>query len=159
MCDPISIGMAGLSAISKASAINAQNQAHVANAANALEANNNEIEQSTEQYIEQQRSLIQGGFDAILEGRDAESIAYTSAIENGVQGNSLKAILRDQAQTAGRNAVRNSQEMGSLRRQTGANFDHITAKTKGRISSVSSTKWTLGDTASVLAPIVRSQMD
>lgn len=159
MCDPVTAGLAGLQAIGAVSDINNQNDAAVANAQNAKRAANEESASTTEQYIEQQRSLIQGGFDAVLEGREAESMAYASAIENGVQGASVKAALRNQKQKTGRSQSRTSQEMQSLRTQTGTNLRHIGEKTKGRIASVPTTSFGLGDAAQVLTPIVRSQME
>lgn len=159
MCDPATIGMAALSGIQSASAIGEQNSASATNRVNANNAMNDEIEQSGKQYIEQQRSLIQGGFDAVLQGRADEATAYTSAIENGVQGASVKALMRSQKQITDRNKGRTLQEMSSLSDQQGANFKHIAAKAQGRINSVPTTKWTIGDTAKVLAPIVKSQME
>lgn len=159
MCEPTTIAMASLSAIQSGAAISSQNEASAANRANSLTSMNDEIEQSDLSYIEQNRSLLQGGFDAILEGRANESIAYTSAIENGVQGASVKALLRDGKQKTGRSAVRTQQEIQSLGNQQGANLNHINAKAKGRINSVSPTSWTIGDTAKVLSPIVRAEME
>lgn len=159
MCDPATLGLAAISGIQSMSSISSQNKASAANTANALEANNNETEQTTAQYIEQQRSLLQGGFDAILKGRANESTAYTSAIQSGVQGASIKALLRDQKQKTARSAVRTGQEMTSLQNRTGASYEHIAAKTQGRINSVAPTGFTIGDAAGILAPIVKSQMD
>ena len=153
------VASAGLSAASSISAINAQNRAHVANRANAMQAQNNEINDQGRQFVEQNRSLIQGGFDAILQGRAAEAEAYTSAIQNGVSGSSVRAMLRDRRQKVARNATRTQQERTSLEQQTGANFKHIGAKTQGRINSVSKTSWSLGDTAKALQPIARAQME
>ena len=159
MCEPTTIAMASLSAIQSASAISDQNKASAANRVNANDAMNDEIEQSGKQYIEQNRSLIQGGFDAVLQGRADEATSYTSAIENGVQGASVKALMRSQKQITDRNAGRTRQEMTSLSDQQGANFKHIAAKAQGRINSAPTTGWTIGDTASVLAPIVKAEME
>lgn len=159
MCDPLTIAMAGLSAASSASAIGAQNSAAVKNDAHAKAAMNDEYVSSTEQYIEQNRSLIQGGFDAVLEGRANESIAFASAIENGVQGSSVKALLRDRRQKSSRSAGRTEQEMKSLKDQTGANYKHIRSKAQGRINSVPTTSFGLGDAANALSPIVKGLME
>lgn len=159
MCDPLTIAMAGLNAASSASAIGAQNSAAVKNDAHAKAAMNDEYVSSTEQYIEQNRSLIQGGFDAVLEGRANESIAFASAIENGVQGSSVKALLRDRRQKSSRSAGRTEQEMKSLKDQTGANYKHIRSKAQGRINSVPTTSFGLGDAANALSPIVKGQME
>lgn len=159
MCDPLTIAMAGLNAASSASAIGAQNSAAVQNDAHAKAAMNDEYVSSTEQYIEQNRSLIQGGFDAVLEGRANESIAFASAIENGVQGSSVKALLRDRRQKSSRSAGRTEQEMKSLKDQTGANYKHIRSKAQGRINSVPTTSFGLGDAANALSPIVKGLME
>lgn len=159
MCDPATLGMAALSGIQSMSAINAQNEASAQNRANALQAANDEREQSDFKMIEENRSLIQGGFDATLAGRANEAIAYTSALENGVQGASLKALMRDGKQKTARSATRTGQEIKSLTTQQSVNYRGITTKTQGRINSVPTTGWTLGDTAGVLAPIVKSQME
>ena len=158
MCDP-TIAMAGLNVAKSASAIGAQNSAAVQNDAHAKAAMNDEYVSSTEQYIEQNRSLIQGGFDAVLEGRANESIAFASAIENGVQGSSVKALLRDHRQKTQRSSGRTKQEMKSLKDQTGANYKHIRSKAQGRINSVPTTSFGLGDVANALSPIVKGQME
>ena len=150
---------AGLAAVSSVSAINNQNKAAVGNARNAKIAMNEEQATTTEQYIEQNRSLVQGGFDAILAGRSAESEAYTSAIQNGVQGASVKAVLRDRSQKTARSAGRTRQEMDSLSRQTGANLNHIRTKAQGRINSTPTTSFGFGDLAKIAAPMVNAQMD
>ncbi len=159
MCDPVTAGLTGLQAISTVSEINGQNAAAVKNAAYAKSAANDEIATTTEQYIEQNRSLVQGGFDAILEGRAAEAEAYTSAIQNGAQGASVKAVLRDRKQKTARGAGRTKQEMASLSRQTSANFKHIGSKTQGRINSVPTTSLGIGDLAKIANPAIRSQME
>lgn len=153
MCDPVTGGMVALNAIQTMSGIDAQNQAAMENNAAANKAAADEQDETTRGFVEQQRSLIQGGFDAILEGRAAEAEAYTSAISNGVQGSSLKAVLRDQRQKSGRNQSRVGQEMKSLKTQTGANYKHIRSKAMGRTAQVSTTKMNLGDAAGILAPI------
>lgn len=159
MCDPVTMGMTALNGISRVAQISTQNQAAAANASNAKQAANDEIATSTEQYIEQNRSLIQGGFDAVLEGRANEAVAYASAIQNGVQGSSVKAMLRDRKQKTGRSETRTSQEIKSLSRQAGANLKHIGTKTQARINSTPTTSLGLGDVATVLTPIVRKEME
>lgn len=159
MCEPTTIAMMALQGASAVSGIQSQNTAAARNASHAISAGNDEAASTTEQYIEQNRSLIQGGFDAILEGRQAEALAYTSAIENGVQGASVKAMLRDRRQKAGRSQTRLNQEMDSLARQTGANYKHIASKTQGRINSVPTTSFGLGDLAKIAAPAVRAEME
>jgi len=150
---------AGLAAVGTVAAIGKQNDAAVANASAAKTAMNGEIATTTEQYIEQNRSLVQGGFDAILAGRAAEAEGYTSAISNGVQGASVKAMLRDRKQKTARGAGRTGQEMDSLARQTGANFKHIGSKAQGRINGVATTSFGIGDLAKIAAPMVNAQMD
>lgn len=159
MCDPVTASLMALQTISTASEISEQNGAAAANAGNAKTAMNDEIVSTTGQYIEQNRSLLQGGFDEILAGRAAQSTAYTSAIENGVQGASVKAVLRSNAQKTSRSMGRTGQEMDSLSRQTGANFKHITSKAQGRINSVPTTSFGIGDLAKIAAPAVQSQME
>lgn len=157
MCGP-QFAMAGLNAIGSIASINAQNSAAVKNAAHAKQAMNDEIATTTEKYIEQNRSLIQGGFDAVLAGRADAAEAYTSAIQNGVQGASVKAVLRSNRQAAGRSAGRTKQELDSLKTQTGASYKHIRSKAQGRINSVPTTSFGLGDAASILSPIVKAEM-
>lgn len=162
MCEPItmtSMAMAGLQGIQSISAINDQNAAAAENSIAARVAANDEFEGTTSQYIEEQRSLVQGGFDAILEGRAAEAESYTSAIQNGVRGASVKAVLRDVRQKTERGASRTKQEMESLARGTTQQFRNITSRTKARIASVPTTKFGLGDVAQIVTPIIRGQMD
>lgn len=159
MCEPTTMAMMALSAASSASAISNQNKAAVANAENSKQAANDQYASTAQAYIEQNRSLLQGNFDSILQGRAAEAMAYTSAIESGAQGASVKSTLRSINQKTKSSTVRAGQEMDSLRSQVGANFDNIRATTQGRINSVSTSRWTLGDTAGVLAPIVKAEME
>ena len=156
MCNvpPAVLAMSGLSIMSSAGAISAQNEQSVANAANAKQTMNDETVSTTRSFLEQNRSLIQSGFDAVLEGRADEAIAFTSAIENGAQGASVKAALRDHRQKTNRSVSRTRQEQDSLRDQTGANLKHIRSKAQGRIGSIPTTKFGLGDAASAAAPIV-----
>ncbi len=159
MCEPTTIALAALQAAKSVSAINNQNQASAANRENANAAKNDEMVSSTEAYVEQNRSLIQGGFDAVLEGRANEATAYASAIENGVQGNSVKGMLRDKKVLTSRNKGRAKSEIKSLGTQQGANLRHIGSKAKGRIASVPTTSFGLGDAANILSPIVRAEME
>lgn len=162
MCDPtlgFGAAMGGLQMIQTMSGIDAQNDAAKANAKAAGQAAADETDQTTAGYVERQRALVQEGFDAVLEGRENVATITTSAAENGVEGGSIKALLRDSRQKAGRNSARTTQEMKSLKSQTGANYKHITSKAQGRINSVAPTSFNLGDAAGVLAPIVSSQMD
>ena len=151
--------MAGLSLIGSMDAIDNQNEHSAANARNAKIAMNQEMEATDASYIEQNRSLLQGAFDAVIAGREAEATSYASAIENGVQGSSVKASLRSLRQKANRSSARTSKEMTSLRNQTQSQYRHINAKATGRIASVPSTSFGLGDAAKALAPIVRGQME
>jgi len=159
MCEPTTIAMAGLSAVGSMSEIGAQNDAAVANAANAKTAMNDQYADQSRQYVEQNRSLIQGGFDSILAGREAESDAFTSAIANGVQGASVKAMFLDTRQQTARSATRTRQEMESLEGQVNANFKNIRSGTQGRINSVPTTSFGLGDAAQALTPIIRYEME
>lgn len=161
MCEPTTIAaltaaQVGLSTISRNEEIKAQNAHAAGNAQHAKAAMNDEMATTTEQYIEQNRSLIQGGFDAILEGRQAESTAFTSAVENGVQGASVKAMMRDNRQKTGRSKSRLGNEIDSLARQQGANYRHITSKTQGRINSAPTTKWGIGDLAKIAGDGIRT---
>ena len=157
MCDPIT--QAVLIGVSKVSEISAQNKAADANRANALTAKNNEQAQQGQSYVEQSRSLIQGGFDEILQGRSDRATAYASAIENGVQGNSVMATIRSLRQKSARGKARTQMEITSLKTQQGLSLSHIGAKAQGRINSVPRTSLGLGDVASILTPIVKAQQD
>ncbi|NRP53826.1 hypothetical protein XMV242_002325 [Marinobacterium sp. xm-v-242] len=159
MCEPTTLALAALQGVSTVSQINDQNAAHSANRANSLQAQNDQFNDQGRQFVEQNRSLIQGGFDAILAGREAESMAYTSAIENGVQGASVRALMSNIGQKTSRSATRTQQERTSLSQQTGANFKHIRSSTQGRINSVASTRFGMGDVAKILTPIVRAEME
>lgn len=158
MCDPLTLGIAqgGLSLIGASEAVNEQNRASAANRQASIQAMNDEQAQTMEDYIEQQRSLIQGSFDAILQGREEEATAYTSAVQNGVQGGSVKAMLRDARQRAGRSRSRSQQEMRSLETQTSRQQTNIRSRAGSRINSVPTTRLNFGDFASALAPIGRA---
>lgn len=159
MCDPATLTLAGLKTVATFAAIDAQNDRAGRNFASAAAAGNREIETTQQQFIEQNRSLIQGGFDQVLAGRAAEAEAYTSAIENGVQGASVRAMLRDRKLAAQRGETRTVQEIDSLSGRVDNQFKNIGVKTAGRINSVSTTRFGFGDAAGILAPIVRTQVD
>jgi hypothetical protein len=154
----MTIAMAGLNAVGQMAAINEQNAAAERNRQISLQAMNEEQAQNAEQYVEQQRSLIQSGFDAVLQGREDEATAYTSALQNGVSGLSVRAVLRDARQTAGRNTSRNQQEQNSLNIQTSRAQRGSVATARGRINQVAPTSFNMGDLGVVLSPILRSQM-
>lgn len=166
MCDPV-IGMqlalagaqSGLSIMGRRAEIEAQNKHAAATGRLAKSAMNDEMASTTAGFIEQNRSLIQGGFDAVLAGRAAESTAYASAIENGVKGASVKATLRSLKQNTERSTGRTKQEIKSLSDQHGMNLKHVVSKAKGRMAGAPTTEWGIGDTAQALAPIVRSFQD
>lgn len=159
MCEPTTLALAGLNAMSSISSIQNQNAAAVSNARNAKTAMNDSIAQEQLSFSERSRSLVQGGFDAILAGRAAEASAFTSAIENGVQGNSVKSMMRSARQATARSGARTQQELTSLSTQTGQNLKHIGTTTQGRINSVPTTRFGMGDLAGVLAPIVKAEME
>lgn len=159
MCDPATLAVAGLNAVQSFAAIGDQNAAAAANRQNALRAQNDQIDSEGQSFVEQNRALIQGGFDAVLGGRHAEADAYTSAIYNGVQGASVKAMMRDKGMVASRNQNRAADEVASLGTQASANFKHISSQTRGKISSVPFTSFGIGDVAGILTPIAKSQMD
>lgn len=157
MCDPV-FASAALSGIQSMAAINEQNRASEENRAQALRAANENYASETERYVEENRALLQQSFDAILEGRAAESAAYTSAIQNGVQGSSIRAIMRDRAAKTERSIVRTQQEGTSLRNQLGNSLKAINTQAEGRISSVKRTKFGMGDLAGILAPIAKDKL-
>lgn len=157
MCDP-TIAVAALSGVQSMAAISEQNQAAAENTAQAKRAANEQYASESERYIEENRALLQQSYDAILAGRAAESEAYTSAIQNGVQGASVRAILRDRATKTERSIVRAQQEGTSLRNQLGNSFKAIQTQTAGRISSVPTTRFGVGDLAGILAPIAKDKL-
>lgn len=157
MCDP-TIAVAALSGVQSMAAISEQNQAAAENTAQAKRAANEQYASESERYIEENRALLQQSYDAILAGRAAESEAYTSAIQNGVQGASVRAILRDRAAKTERSIVRAQQEGTSLRNQLGNSFKAIQTQTAGRISSVPTTRFGVGDLAGILAPIAKDKL-
>jgi len=158
MCDP-TLAMASINAASSFAGISQQNDAAAANARNAKIAANNQFEQADRQYIEESRSIMQAGMDMVLQGREAESKAYTSAIQNGVQGASVRAMMRDKSMTATRNKNRNEQELDSLRTSVEDRKTNIRQKTKARIASVPSTSFGVGDAVGILSPIAKYGSD
>jgi len=157
MCEP-TYAMAGLKAVSTVASINAQNEASMKNAMRARQAANNQYVQNAEKYIQDNRSILQAGFDRALEGREAESMAYASAIENGVQGKSVRAMLRDKNFQTTRNRMRTQQELESLESSAEARMINIHDRAEGRVASVPSTSFGLGDAAQILTPIVKKEM-
>ena len=159
MCDPVTLAMSALQGVGSVAGIQGQNSYAAANATNANQSANDQYAASQLEFVEKSRSLIQGGFDQVLAGREAESSAYASALENGVQGASVKAMLRDKKQKAGRNVSRTNQELKSLTTQTGENLKHVRTQPQARINSAPTTSFGLGDIGSMLAPIVKAEME
>lgn len=158
MCDPATMAVAALNGVQSMAAISEQNAAAAENRTQAIRAANDNYASETERYIEENRSLLQGSFDAILQGRAAESEAYTAAIQNGVQGTSVRALLRDRAAKTERSVVRSKQESVSLRGQVKSSLKAINQQAEGRISQVQPTRFGVGDLAGILAPIVKSEL-
>lgn len=158
MCAP-TLALAAISGAQSIASINAQNDAAEANADAAIANQNSQSQSEIQKYIEQSRSIIQGGFDSVLQGRANEATAYSSAIENGVQGASIKHMLRQKQVETKRSLGRSKNERDSLEGQVGASLRHISSNTQGRINSVAPTGFGLGDAAGILTPIVKNQME
>jgi len=152
MCDP-TLATVGINAFSTMSSINSQNEASLANAQNAKLAANNEYVQNTRQMIDQNRAILQNGMDLILQGREAESLAYTSAAGAGVRGASIRALMADKRFTMTRNKQRNRQEQEGLMNALQTSNEQARAKAEGRIASQPMTSFGLGDALGILAPI------
>lgn len=159
MCEPtllLGAVSGGLSLMASQAQVDEQNAAAARNRQHSLLAANEEYAQVQDRYIEENRSLIQGGFDSILAGRADEATAYASALQNGVSGNSVKAVLRDHRQMTGRNKSRTSMEAASLRKNATNNFTNVRSRAQGRINQVPTTSLNMGDYASALSPILRA---
>jgi len=154
MCDP-TLAMVGVNAVSTMAGINDQNRAAMANAQNAKLAANNEYVQNQRAMIDQNRAILQNGMDMILQGRAAESRSYTSAIQSGVQGSSVRALMREKGFAATRNRQRNRQEMEGLKSATTTRNEQTRAKAKARIASVPTTSFGIGDALGIVAPIAK----
>ncbi len=143
MCDPtmMAVGKVGAAVIGEQERVREQNEAHAKNSMAARTAATNENMSTTQRYVQDQRSLIQAGLDSVLEGRAAEALAYTSAIENGVQGTSVNEVIMEKRALEGRNQNRSQQEMDSLRTNVGIDFTNIDAKRQNRENSVPRTKF------------------
>ena len=152
MCDP-TLAMVGVNAVSTMSGINAQNKAAMQNAQNAKLAANNEYVQNTRSYLEENRAILQTGMDLILQGREAESMAYTSAIGAGVQGGSGRALMREASFATSRNKQRNRQEQAGLRASLKTSNEQARSTAEGRIASVPTTSFGIGDALGIIAPI------
>lgn len=152
MCDP-TLATVGINAIGTMSSINAQNEAALANAQNAKLAANNEYVQNTRQMLDQNRAILQTGMDLTLQGREAESRAYTSAIGSGVQGSSVRALLRDKRFASTRNRQRNQQEQTGLKNALKTRNEQARSRAEGRIASQPMTSFGIGDALGILAPI------
>jgi hypothetical protein len=158
MCDP-TLGMVALNAVGTVAGIQSQNSHSAAVAANARQAANNQYAAESSNYVQQNRALIQGGFDAILEGRAKEAIAYTSAIENNGAGNSLRAVLADRRGKTGRGMDRFAQEADANKAQLDTKFKSIETQAAGRMASAPPTSFGLGDLVGIVAPIPKYGSD
>lgn len=147
MCDPtmMAIMKVGGQAVGTMAKINEQNAASNRNSAAARAAAVGEYQSINSRYVEDQRGLIQAGLDMTLEGRAAEAVAYTSSVENGVQGTSVAEMILDNRAKRGRNTNRNEQEMASLRENVGIDLSNIDTKRQQRENSVPRTSFGVGD--------------
>lgn len=152
MCDP-TLATVGLNAVGTMAGISSQNRAAAANARNAKSAANDQYVQNSRSYIDESRSILQSGMDMVLQGREAESRAYTSAIQSGVTGTSVRALMRDKGLAATRNRQRNQQDLAGLKTSTETRNKQSRATARARIAQMPSTSFGIGDAASILAPI------
>ena len=143
MCDPtmMAIGKVGAAVIGEQERVKEQNEAHAKNSMAARTAATNENMSTAQRYVQDQRGLIQAGLDSVLEGRSAEALAFTSAVENGVQGTSVNEVIMEKRALEGRNQNRSQQEMESLRTNVGIDFTNIAARRQNRENSVPRTKF------------------
>ena len=149
MCEPttlaatMAVAQFGTKIISETTRVNEQNAASSRNTSAARAGAASSYQSTTAKYVENQRSLIQAGLDSVLEGRANEALAYTSAVENGVQGTSVAEVIMEKRSLEGRNKQRSSQEQSSLRTNVGIDFQNINAKREERENSVSRTKFSM----------------
>lgn len=145
MCNPalMQIGKVGAAVMKESARVSEQNNASAKNSMASRMAATNENSSTTQKYIEDQRSLIQAGLDMVLEGRSAEALAYTSAVENGVQGTSVNEVIMEKRALEGRNASRSEAEMDSLRTNVGIDYTNIDARRQSRENSVPRTKFSM----------------
>ncbi len=143
MCDPtmMAMGKVGAAVIGEQERVREQNEAHAKNSMAARVGATNENMSTAQRYVQDQRSLIQAGLDSVLEGRSAEALAFTSAVENGVQGTSVNEVIMEKRALEGRNQNRSQQEMESLRTNVGIDFTNIDARRQNRENSVPRTKF------------------
>ena len=149
MCDPtlLAVGKVATSVMAEGERVREQNTASARNTAAARSASSDSQQSTVARYVEDQRSLIQAGLDSTLEGREAEALAYTSAIENGVQGTSVNEVIMEKRALEARNANRSAQEMDSLRTNVGIDFANIDAQRQSRENSVPRTKFSMAKIA------------
>ena len=149
MCDPtlLAIGKVATTAMAEGERVREQNEANARNTAAARAASSDSQQSTVARYVEDQRSLIQAGLDSTLEGREAEALAYTSAIESGVQGTSVNEVIMEKRALEARNANRSKQEMDSLRTNVGIDFANIDAQRQSRENSVPRTKFSMAKIA------------
>lgn len=153
MCNPtvLAVAKVGVAAMGEAERVREQNEASDRNRAAARAAASDEQQSVTARYVEDQRSLVQAGMDSILEGREAEALAYTSAVESGVQGTSVAEMILEKDALQGRNQQRSQAEMASLRTQVGIDFSNIDARRQSRENSVPRTKFSMAKIAGAAA--------
>lgn len=154
----MAVGKVGVAVMSENERVNEQNTASAKNSMASRTAATNENLSTTQRYVQDQRSLIQAGMDSILEGRAAEALAYTSAIENGVQGTSVNEVIMEKRALEGRNSNRSQQEMESLRTNVGIDFTNIDARRQNRENSVPRTKFSMAKIAGAAAEAAGGMM-
>lgn len=160
MCDPtmMAIGKVGTAVMKESARVSEQNTASAKNSMASRIAASNENMSTTQRYIQDQRSLIQSGLDSVLEGRAAEALAFTSAIENGVQGTSVNEVIMEKRSLEGRNASRLDAEMDSLRTNVGIDYTNIDARRQNRENSVPRTSFQIAGIAGAAADAASSLM-
>lgn len=119
MCDPVT--MATIFAISAGAkhnadveATNAYNKAANQTQKNAITAAQNQYVQQQQQFIEESRAAQQEGYDAALAKEAAISTGRVSAINAGVTGVSVNALLADEIGKGARNQGRITDKMNNL---------------------------------------------
>ena len=133
------LGTATSTALGIGSAIHGQNQqakAYEANAAAANQAKIYEDQAANEDLALKQEIAAEEMINRDMEARKKKSTAFASALESGVQGNSVDALLSELEASALRGNTITARNLEVDRRTAGRQFESNARTAQSRINSV-----------------------
>jgi len=118
---------------------------------NALKDRAFQYRQAQRQFIEQDRSARQAGYDAALQARAARASAVNSGASGGISGNTVDALIAEQMRVGARNQSRIQDQRTNNRAAFSARTEKIQSQTQSRINQTPTDSFGFLDAASIAA--------